>query len=44
MDFAAGDVEGKGAWIPEGWGVPIFLIAIACVAAIVAFLRWRGIK
>ncbi|MEU6487289.1 hypothetical protein [Streptomyces sp. NPDC046887] len=44
MFAIADDVQGKGAWIPDGWAVPVFLIAIAVVVAIVGFLRWYGTK
>ncbi|MER5834936.1 hypothetical protein ABT116_29895 [Streptomyces sp. NPDC002130] len=31
--------EGKGWWIPEGWGPLIFFVALACVFGIIVYYR-----
>lgn len=39
LQFA--DASGKGAWIPDGWEIPIFLGSMAIVVIMVAVARWR---
>ncbi|WP_190136320.1 hypothetical protein [Streptomyces longispororuber] len=33
--------EGKGSWIPDGWGLPIFVISLVTVVVITAVARRR---